>query len=182
MSNRFSINEISNIMLNNSDKYKLNYSHKKDNRWNLWLQDSGMTLSFTLNNNLFIPSISGIKKMTLTKFYSTTLSDIDLWVKSNIDKYLEIVNTYYTILNDDKEYEAYSEYMREYYAEMRDRETACQAYNRINDEYLTEEEYNSAYPQEDIEITKKLIKQFKPKKKKDTQIPGQMSLFDIGGM
>ena len=81
--------EIKNIMLNNAKTYNLNYSHKKENRWNLWMTDSGTTLSFVLNNGLFIPSISGLTKKTLEKFYSTCPSDVDGWVKASIKEYFK---------------------------------------------------------------------------------------------
>ena len=81
--------EIKNIMLNNAKTYNLNYSHKKENRWNLWMTDSGTTLSFVLNNGLFIPSISGLTKKTLEKFYSTCPSDVDGWVRASIKEYFK---------------------------------------------------------------------------------------------
>jgi hypothetical protein len=82
------IEDINKLMLDNAKKNSLNYSHKKGNRWNMWLTDSGLTLSFTLNKGLFIPSISGQRRKTLEKFYSTCPSDVDGWVKSHIKTYL----------------------------------------------------------------------------------------------
>lgn len=180
--------EIKSIMLNNAKTYNLNYSHKKENRWNLWMTDSGTTLSFVLNNGLFIPSISGLTKKTLEKFYSTCPSDVDGWVRAHIRTYFEETKRVLQDIDTQREIEAFEAYMRRYYADMaaidRDDETEAQKYNRENDEFLTEEEYAQAYQQEAqqlIEDTQQLVLKLKPVKrnKKDQQIPGQLSLFDM---
>lgn len=85
--------DINSIFLNNAKKYKMNYSHKKENRWNLWEQDSGLVLSFTLNNGVFIPALVGIKRETLEKFYSTNGSNVDGWVKHHIEYYYKELKT-----------------------------------------------------------------------------------------
>ena len=180
--------EIKNIMLNNAKTYNLNYSHKKENRWNLWMTDSGTTLSFVLNNGLFIPSISGLTKKTLEKFYSTCPSDVDGWVRASIKEYFKETKRVLLDIDTQREIEAFEAYMRRYYADMaaidRDGETEAQKYNRENDEFLTEEEYAQAYQQEAqqlVEDTQQLVLKLKPVKrsKKDQQIPGQLSLFDM---
>ena len=180
--------EIKNIMLNNAKTYNLNYSHKKENRWNLWMTDSGSTLSFVLNNGLFIPSISGLTKKTLEKFYSTCPSDVDGWVRASIKEYFKETKRVLLDIDTQREIEAFEAYMRRYYADMaaidRDNETEAQKYNRENDEFLTEEEYAQAYQQEVqqlVEDTQQLVLKLKPVKrsKKDQQIPGQLSLFDM---
>ena len=180
--------EIKNIMLNNAKTYNLNYSHKKENRWNLWMTDSGTTLSFVLNNGLFIPSISGLTKKTLEKFYSTCPSDVDGWVRASIKEYFKETKRVLLDIDTQREIEAFEAYMRRYYADMaaidRDNETEAQKYNRENDEFLTEEEYAQAYQQEVqqlVEDTQQLVLKLKPVKrsKKDQQIPGQLSLFDM---
>ena len=180
--------EIKNIMLNNAKTYNLNYSHKKENRWNLWMTDSGTTLSFVLNNGLFIPSISGLTKKTLEKFYSTCPSDVDGWVRASIKEYFKETRRVLLDIDTQREIEAFEAYMRRYYADMaaidRDNETEAQKYNRENDEFLTEEEYAQAYQQEAqqlVEDTQQLVLKLKPVKrsKKDQQIPGQLSLFDM---
>ena len=180
--------EIKNIMLNNAKIYNLNYSHKKENRWNLWMTDSGTTLSFVLNNGLFIPSISGLTKKTLEKFYSTCPSDVDGWVRASIKEYFKETKRVLLDIDNQREIEAFEAYMRRYYADMaaidRDDETEAQKYNRENDEFLTEEEYAQAYQQEAqqlVEDTQQLVLKLKPVKrsKKDQQIPGQLSLFDM---
>lgn len=180
--------EIKNIMLNNAKTYNLNYSHKKENRWNLWMTDSGTTLSFVLNNGLFIPSISGLTKKTLEKFYSTSPSDVDGWVRASIKEYFKETKRVLLDIDTQREIEAFEAYMRRYYADMaaidRDNETEAQKYNRENDEFLTEEEYAQAYQQEAqqlVEDTQQLVLKLKPVKrsKKDQQIPGQLSLFDM---
>ena len=180
--------EIKNIMLNNAKTYNLNYSHKKENRWNLWMTDSGTTLSFVLNNGLFIPSISGLTKKTLEKFYSTCPSDVDGWVRASIKEYFKETKRVLLDIDTQREIEAFEAYMRRYYADMaaidRDNETEAQRYNRENDEFLTEEEYAQAYQQEAqqlVEDTQQLVLKLKPVKrsKKDQQIPGQLSLFDM---
>ena len=180
--------EIKNIMLNNAKTYNLNYSHKKENRWNLWMTDSGTTLSFVLNNGLFIPSISGLTKKTLEKFYSTCPSDVDGWVRASIKEYFKETKRVLLDIDTQREIEAFGAYMRRYYADMaaidRDDETEAQKYNRENDEFLTEEEYAQAYQQEAqqlVEDTQQLVLKLKPVKrsKKDQQIPGQLSLFDM---
>ena len=180
--------EIKNIMLNNAKTYNLNYSHKKENRWNLWMTDSGTTLSFVLNNGLFIPSISGLTKKTLEKFYSTCPSDVDGWVRASIKEYFKETKRVLLDIDNQREIEAFEAYMRRYYADMaaidRDNETEAQKYNRENDEFLTEEEYAQAYQQEAqqlVEDTQQLVLKLKPVKrsKKDQQIPGQLSLFDM---
>lgn len=180
--------EIKNIMLNNAKAYNLNYSHKKENRWNLWMTDSGTTLSFVLNNGLFIPSISGLTKKTLEKFYSTCPSDVDGWVRASIKEYFKETRRVLLDIDTQREIEAFEAYMRRYYADMaaidRDDETEAQKYNRENDEFLTEEEYAQAYQQEAqqlVENTQQLVLKLKPVKrsKKDQQIPGQLSLFDM---
>ena len=180
--------EIKNIMLNNAKTYNLNYSHKKANRWNLWMTDSGTTLSFVLNNGLFIPSISGLTKKTLEKFYSTCPSDVDGWVRASIKEYFKETKRVLLDIDTQREIEAFEAYMRRYYADMaaidRDNETEAQKYNRENDEFLTEEEYAQAYQQEAqqlVEDTQQLVLKLKPVKrsKKDQQIPGQLSLFDM---
>lgn len=180
--------EIKNIMLNNAKTYNLNYSHKKENRWNLWMTDSGTTLSFVLNNGLFIPSISGLTKKTLEKFYSTCPSDVDGWVRASIKEYFKETKRVLLDIDTQQEIEAFEAYMRRYYADMaaidRDNETEAQKYNRENDEFLTEEEYAQAYQQEAqqlVEDTQQLVLKLKPVKrsKKDQQIPGQLSLFDM---
>lgn len=180
--------EIKNIMLNNAKTYNLNYSHKKENRWNLWMTDSGTTLSFVLNNGLFIPSISGLTKKTLEKFYSTCPSDVDGWVRASIKEYFKETKKVLLDIDTQREIEAFEAYMRRYYADMaaidRDNETEAQRYNRENDEFLTEEEYAQAYQQEAqqlVEDTQQLVLKLKPVKrsKKDQQIPGQLSLFDM---
>lgn len=180
--------EISCIMLNNAKTYNLNYSHKKENRWNLWMTDSGTTLSFVLNSGLFIPSISGLTKKTLEKFYSTCPSDVDGWVRASIKEYFKETKRVLLDIDTQREIEAFEAYMRRYYADMaaidRDDETEAQKYNRENDEFLTEEEYAQAYQQEAqqlVEDTQQLVLKLKPVKrsKKDQQIPGQLSLFDM---
>lgn len=180
--------EIKNIMLNNAKTYSLNYSHKKENRWNLWMTDSGTTLSFVLNNGLFIPSISGLAKKTLEKFYSTCPSDVDGWVRASIKEYFKETKRVLLDIDTQREIEAFEAYMRRYYADTaaidRDDETEAQKYNRENDEFLTEEEYAQAYQQEAqqlVEDTQQLVLKLKPVKrsKKDQQIPGQLSLFDM---
>ena len=180
--------EIKNIMLNNAKTYNLNYSHKKENRWNLWMTDSGTTLSFVLNNGLFIPSISGLTKKTLEKFYSTCPSDVDGWVRASIKEYFKETKRVLLDIDTQREIEAFEAYMRRYYADMdaidRDDETEAQKYNRENDEFLTEEEYAQAYQQKAqqlVEDTQQLVLKLKPVKrsKKDQQIPGQLSLFDM---
>ena len=180
--------EIKNIMLNNAKTYNLNYSHKKENRWNLWMTDSGTTLSFVLNNGLFIPSISGLTKKTLEKFYSTSPSDVDGWVRASIKEYFKETKRVLLDIDTQREIEAFEAYMRRYYADMaaidRDNETEAQKYNRENDEFLTDEEYAQAYQQEAqqlVEDTQQLVLKLKPVKrsKKDQQIPGQLSLFDM---
>lgn len=180
--------EIRSIMLNNAKTYNLNYSHKKENRWNLWMTDSGTTLSFVLNNGLFIPSISGLTKKTLEKFYSTCPSDVDGWVRASIKEYFKETKRVLLDIDTQREIEAFEAYMRRYYADMaaidRDDETEAQKYNRENDEFLTEEEYAQAYQQEAqqlVEDTQQLVLKLKPVKrsKKDQQIPGQLSLFDM---
>lgn len=180
--------EIKNIMLNNAKTYNLNYSHKKENRWNLWMTDSGTTLSFVLNNGLFIPSISGLTKKTLEKFYSTCPSDVDGWVRASIKEYFKETKRVLLDIDTQREVEAFEAYMRRYYADMaaidRDDETEAQKYNRENNEFLTEEEYAQAYQQEAqqlVEDTQQLVLKLKPVKrsKKDQQIPGQLSLFDM---
>lgn len=180
--------EIRSIMLNNAKTYNLNYSHKKENRWNLWMTDSGTTLSFVLNNGLFIPSISGLTKKTLEKFYSTCPSDVDGWVRASIKEYFKETKRVLLDIDTQREIEAFEAYMRRYYADMaaidRDYETEAQKYNRENDEFLTEEEYAQAYQQEAqqlVEDTQQLVLKLKPVKrsKKDQQIPGQLSLFDM---
>lgn len=180
--------DISCIMLNNAKTYNLNYSHKKENRWNLWMTDSGTTLSFVLNNGLFIPSISGLTKKTLEKFYSTCPSDVDGWVRASIKEYFKETKRVLLDIDTQREIEAFEAYMRRYYADIaaidRDNETEAQKYNRENDEFLTEEEYAQAYQQEAqqlVEDTQQLVLKLKPVKrsKKDQQIPGQLSLFDM---
>ena len=180
--------DINCIMLDNAKTYNLNYSHKKENRWNLWMTDSGTTLSFVLNNGLFIPSISGLTKKTLEKFYSTCPSDVDGWVKASIKEYFKETKRVLLDIDTQREIEAFEAYMRRYYADMaaidRDNETEAQKYNRENDEFLTEEEYAQAYQQEAqqlVEDTQQLVLKLKPVKrsKKDQQIPGQLSLFDM---
>lgn len=180
--------DINCIMLNNAKTYNLNYSHKKENRWNLWMTDSGTTLSFVLNNGLFIPSISGLTKKTLEKFYSTSPSDVDGWVRASIKEYFKETKRVLLDIDTQREIEAFEAYMRRYYADMaaidRDNETEAQKYNRENDEFLTEEEYAQAYQQEAqqlVEDTQQLVLKLKPVKrsKKDQQIPGQLSLFDM---
>ena len=180
--------EIKSIMLNNAKTYNLNYSHKKENRWNLWMTDSGTTLSFVLNNGLFIPSISGLTKKTLEKFYSTCPSDVDGWVRASIKEYFKETKRVLLDIDTQREIEAFEAYMRRYYADMaaidKDDETEAQKYNRENDEFLTEEEYAQAYQQEAqqlVEDTQQLVLKLKPVKrsKKDQQIPGQLSLFDM---
>lgn len=180
--------DINCIMLNNAKTYNLNYSHKKENRWNLWMTDSGTTLSFVLNNGLFIPSISGLTKKTLEKFYSTCPSDVDGWVRASIKEYFKETKRVLLDIDTQREIEAFEAYMRRYYADMaaidRDNETEVQKYNRENDEFLTEEEYAQAYQQEAqqlVEDTQQLVLKLKPVKrsKKDQQIPGQLSLFDM---
>lgn len=180
--------EIKSIMLHNAKTYNLNYSHKKENRWNLWMTDSGTTLSFVLNNGLFIPSISGLTKKTLEKFYSTCPSDVDGWVKASIKEYFKETKRVLLDIDTQREIEAFEAYIRRYYADMaaidRDNETEAQKYNRENDEFLTEEEYAQAYQQEAqqlVEDTQQLVLKLKPVKrsKKDQQIPGQLSLFDM---
>lgn len=180
--------EIKSIMLNNARTYNLNYSHKKENRWNLWMTDSGTTLSFVLNNGLFIPSISGLTKKTLEKFYSTCPSDVDGWVRAHIRTYLEETKRILQDIDTQREIEAFEAYMRRYYADMaaidEANETEAQRYNRENDEFLTEEEYAQAYQQETqqlVEDTQQLVLRLKPvrKRKKDKQVPGQLSLFDM---
>lgn len=180
--------DINCIMLDNAKTYNLNYSHKKENRWNLWMTDSGTTLSFVLNNGLFIPSISGLTKKTLEKFYSTSPSDVDGWVRASIKEYFKETKRVLLDIDTQREIEAFEAYMRRYYADMaaidRDDETEAQKYNRENDEFLTEEEYAQAYQQEAqqlVEDTQQLVLKLKPVKrsKKDQQIPGQLSLFDM---
>lgn len=188
--------EISNIMLSNAKKYTLSYSHKKENRWNLWVQDSGATLSFVLNNGLFIPSVSGTVRKTLEKFYSTCPADVDLWVKADIKQYLKIVKSTLIEEEERREAEAYEEYLRRYYAEMQaidedndrvkdvSQETECQKFNREHNTFYTEEEYEMMFPkdndiQPEQEEVKKLVRCLQPKRRKDKQIPGQLSLFDL---
>ena len=91
MENRYggnvSIQEINSIFLNNDKRYRMCYSHKKENRWKLWEDNSGMKLSFRLNNGVFIPALGGIKRKTLERFYSACPANVDGWVKADIDIY-----------------------------------------------------------------------------------------------
>ena len=178
------LQEISNIMLKYSKKYELNYSHKKDNRWNLWLGDSGMTLSFVLNRGLVVPSVSGVKKKTLEKFYSTNPADFNSWVGKHIKTYLTMIKEYCNEEEIRRDIENYNEYMKNYYrdiARIDNMYEEVQKYNMEHDEYLTEEEYNKAFniEPEEVEEVKQLVKKLKPKKKKNKDIPGQMSIFDF---
>ena len=157
--------DINCIMLDNAKRYSLNYSHKKENRWNLWMQDSGMTLSFVLNNGLFIPSLSGIRRKTLEKFYSSSPADVDSWVKHSIKEYLSTLKEAINQLNIKKELECYEAYLESKYAQERE-------------EFLTEEEIASMYQEpEEVKEVKKLVR----KTKKSREIPGQLSLFDLEG-
>lgn len=157
--------EIKSIMLNNAKRYSLNYSHKKENRWNLWMQDSGMTLSFVLNNGLFIPSLSGLRRKTLEKFYSSSPADVDSWVKHSIKEYLSTLKEAINQLNTKKELECYKEYLES-------------KYTQEHEEFLTEEEIASMYQEpEEVKEVKKLVR----KTKKSREIPGQLSLFDLEG-
>lgn len=92
--------DLNSIFLKNAEKYKMNYSHNKPNRWNLWEQDSGLVISFTLNNGLFIPALVGIKKKPLEKFYSSNGANVDSWVKHHIDEYY---STLKSILEDTEQ-------------------------------------------------------------------------------
>ena len=160
--------EINCIMLDNAKRYSLNYSHKKENRWNLWMQDSGMTLSFVLNNGLFIPSLSGIRRKTLEKFYSSSPADVDSWVKHSIKEYLSTLKEAINQLNTKKELECYKEYLES-------------KYTQEHEEFLTEEEIASMYQEpEEVKEVKK-VKKLVRKTKKSREIPGQLSLFDLEG-
>lgn len=174
------IDDLNNIMSNNAKMFKLCYSRTKRNRWNLWVPEGGMTLSFVLNKGLMIPSISGIKKLTLDKFYSTCPNDVDSWVKLHINTYLKEVKSYLEEVEAKKEQEGWEQYMHWYYEQLRLQEESVeeepwQKYNRENDEFLTKEEYESMFPEEKAPV---LVKTRKSRKRKDTVIPGQLSLFD----
>ena len=66
------LEDINSIMSNNARRAKLNYSHKQENRWNMWTDNGGMTLSFVLNRGLFIPSISFESARTVILPITTT--------------------------------------------------------------------------------------------------------------
>lgn len=87
------LEEITKIFQVIAKKYNLNYSHKKENQWNLWQQDSGLVLSFILNRGMFTPCLVGIKRETLERFYSSTPSNVDQWIK-------KFVSDYYFVLKD----------------------------------------------------------------------------------
>ena len=178
------LEDINSIMSNNARRAKLNYSHKQENRWNMWTDNGGMTLSFVLNRGLFIPSISGVRTLTLEKFYFKSPSDVDSWVRADVRMYLETVKRYLIDLDAKLEQEGYEKYIKAYYESIRmiDEESDVQRYNRLNNEFLTEEEYRQMYP-EPIEELKEEVDSFtkvlKPRRvKKSKEVPGQLSLFD----
>lgn len=100
MNNKFGGNvyqeDINRIMEYNSKKYNMRYSHSKENRWNLWENGSGLTLTFALNRGLFSPALVGIKRETLEKFYSTCPADVDGWVRHYISYYYKELKTLYS--------------------------------------------------------------------------------------
>ena len=151
--------DLNNIFLNNSKRYNLCYSHKKENRWNLWVQDSDLTLSFVLNNGLFIPSLSGIERKTLDKFYSSSPADV-------YDSVQHCIGIYFKTLKSKLE-EVKEDLTREHRDE--------------HEEFLTQEEIASMYPEPIVEETKKFVPTRKRKKVKNSQVPGQLSLFDLYG-
>ena len=65
---------------------------------------------------------------------------------------------------------------------MIDEESDVQRYNRLNNEFLTEEEYRQMYPEPIEELREEvdsLTKVLKPRRvKKSKEVPGQLSLFD----
>lgn len=181
--------EIMALMISASRHAGLNMSHKKQNRWNFWISGGGATLSFTLNNNVFIPAISGVVKTTFDHFYNTCPSDVYDWVKHYIKVYLEKVKEYHMTQEDKKELKCYEDYMQKYYAEQRhideDRDASFAAvveeHRREHEEFLTEEELDMMYPQPSIDIKpEEPVVYTKKRKSRKSQepIPGQLSLFD----
>ena len=195
------------IFKNRSKEHELLYSHKKENRWNMWLKDSGLTLSFVLNNGLFIPSVSVIVRQTFEKFYSSNEADVDSWVRYNIKQYFEALKKELERIEIQEEIDGYQAYLESYYESLRKideyyeehgplveiievdpNETECQRYNREHDEYLTEEEYKLMFPdcpEEKEESVKKLVKTRKANrdriKERKKQVPGQLSFDDLLG-
>lgn len=160
--------DINKIMLNNAKRFKLNYSHKKSNRWNMWRDNSGMTLSFVIHNGLFIPSISGLERKTLTKFYNTSGSDIDAWIKSSINDYFSVLTDYKEVsMENTSKITCEEDYWKAFYQNMRMMDEDL--------ENLTDEELESMYHHKQ---STEEVKQLRKTRKKNTQIPGQMSIFD----
>lgn len=149
------------IFSNTARKYQLNYSHKKENRWNMWMQDSGLTLSFVLNNGLFIPSLSGIEKRTLEKFYSSCASDVHGWVQHHTKTYFEV--------------------LKARLEQAQSIEDAIREHREEHEEFLTPEEIASMYPEPVVEETQQLVLKKKRKRARDKQVPGQLSIFDLYG-
>lgn len=174
--------QINNIIFKNVEKYKLNYSHKKENRWNIWMTDAGMTLSFTLNKGLFIPSISGINKKTLTKFYSSNESDVDQWIKQSLKEYLDFVKSTFIDIDTQQEIEGYNQYMKSYYRDMKAIDDYYEKHPMITVVY---EKPKEPTIEEKLEDTKETVDRLKniihPKTKKlKNDTPGQMTLEDFG--
>lgn len=84
--------ELERLFASAAAQYHLNISHKKSNRWNFWQKGVNLTLSFVINNGLFIPSLSGQRTETLEKFYSSNPSIVDEWIKEDIKYYYKVVD------------------------------------------------------------------------------------------
>lgn len=157
------MSDIEMIMKKNAVRYNMNYSKTKENRWNLWIPNSGITLSFVLNKGLFIPSISGVVKKTLIKFYSDSIYDLDLRVK-------EAIKIYYT---DLRQIVADRETLKEVEEYNKQKDSIIEEHKKEHEEFLTDEDYD--YIEEIVEVKKTKKKVYK---KKRNEIPGQLSFFD----
>lgn len=83
------------LFYENAEKNDLSYSHKESNKWNLWLERSGLVLHFRTYKGKMIPCLAGMKKETLEHFYLSNLAQIDSWVKQDIQYYFEQLKLLY---------------------------------------------------------------------------------------
>ena len=152
-------------------------------------------LDFEEENRLFSLRIKSISEKDLElrgsgEFFGTKQHGTPEFKISNLFQDIETLKNVQSlailILQEDAklEQEGYEKYIKAYYESIRmiDEESDVQRYNRLNNEFLTEEEYRQMYPEPIEELREEvdsLTKVLKPRRvKKSKEVPGQLSFFD----
>lgn len=189
MTNKFGGNlsqtRIDSIMSSNAEEFNLNYTHILENSWNIWLDNSDMTLSFVLNEGTFRPLIAGVDNKELESFDSVNSPDVNKSVRKCIKEYLIFVKNTFEEIDRQQDIEGYQAYLNWYYAQMK-------AIDDYNDQQRELDKIKQEEPQEDSEIRDAANSAFETVTRLRPHIngaltmrlkkehPGQLSVEDFG--